>query len=42
MIDRYAVETLAQALFETVGMPAHNLSARTRREYSRDVRDLPS
>ena len=28
------------ALFETVGMPARNLSARTRREYRNDLADL--
>ncbi len=34
--------TLTQALarFETVGMPARNLALRTRREYTRDLRDL--
>lgn len=36
------VETVRQAvaLFETVGMPARNLSARTRKEYSNDLGDL--
>ena len=36
------VATLAQAvaLFETVGMPARNLAARTRREYTHDLHDL--
>jgi site-specific recombinase XerD len=36
------VETLKQALalFETVGMPARNLSERTRTEYSNDLLDL--
>ncbi len=36
------VTTLEQglALFETVGMPARNLSARTRREYKNDLEDL--
>ncbi len=35
-------KTLEQglALFETVGMPARNLSARTRREYRNDLADL--
>ncbi len=42
MADRSSVETLAEALvhFETIGMPARNLAARTRREYSRDLRDV--
>ncbi len=42
MEDRSIVETLAQALgqFETIGMPARNLAFRTRREYTRDLRDL--
>ncbi len=37
-----AVETLAQAvvLFERVGMPARNLSLRTRTEYSNDLADV--
>ncbi|HZB95788.1 MAG TPA: tyrosine-type recombinase/integrase [Herpetosiphonaceae bacterium] len=37
-----AVETFDQAVtvFETVGMPAKNLAARTRREYASDLRDL--
>jgi site-specific recombinase XerD len=36
------VETLAQgvAVFETVGMPAQNLAARTREEYRTDLADL--
>ena len=36
------VTTLEQALalFETVGMPARNLPARTRREYRNDLADL--
>ncbi len=39
-----SAETLTQALalFETVGMPARNLALRTRREYTRDLRDLLS
>ena len=42
MEGRSSVETLTQALalFETVGMPARNLALRTRREYTRDLRDL--
>lgn len=32
----------AIALFETVGMPARNLSTRTREEYSRDLSELAS
>ncbi len=42
MADRSTVETLSQALaqFETIGMPARNLAVRTRREYSRDLRDV--
>ncbi len=41
---RSSVGTLthALALFESVGMPARNLAVRTRREYSRDLRDLLS
>lgn len=37
-----AVETVREAigLFETVGMPSRNLSARTRAEYSRDLSEL--
>jgi len=37
-----SVETVqeAVALFETVGMPSRNLSARTRVEYSRDLEEL--
>src|SRR3954447_6487273 len=44
MASRSTVETLAQALaqFETIGMPARNLAARTRREYSRDLREVLS
>ena len=44
MDGRINVETLAQALaqFETIGMPARNLAARTRREYSRDLWDVLS
>ncbi len=42
MAGRSTVETLTQALaqFETIGMPARNLAARTRHEYARDLRDL--
>ena len=34
-----AIETVREAigLFETIGMPSCNLSARTRAEYSRDL-----
>jgi site-specific recombinase XerD len=44
MTGTITVETLAQALsqFETIGMPARNLAARTRREYSRDLREVLS
>jgi site-specific recombinase XerD len=44
MEDRSVVVTLTQALaqFETIGMPARNLAARTRCEYVRDLRDLLS
>jgi site-specific recombinase XerD len=44
MEDRSAGGTLTQALvqFETIGMPARNLAARTRCEYARDLRDLLS
>jgi site-specific recombinase XerD len=36
------VETLSRglALLETIGMPARNLSARTRKEYQNDLADL--
>ncbi len=42
MADRSTVDTLPQALaqFETIGMLARNLAPRTRREYSRDLRDV--
>jgi integrase/recombinase XerC len=38
------VETLAQGvtLFETVGMPAHNLSARSHTDYKNDLQDPPA
>ena len=44
MAGTITVETLAQALaqFETIGMPARNPATRTRREYVRDLRDVPS
>ena len=44
MAGRITVETLGQALaqFEIIGMPARNLAARTRREYSRDLREVLS
>ena len=44
MAGTITVETLAQALaqFETIGMPARNLAVRTRREYSRDLREVLS
>jgi site-specific recombinase XerD len=44
MDDPSSGATLAQALaqFETIGMPARNLAARTRHEYGRDLRDLLS
>src|ERR671933_427091 len=42
MPDVSEVETVDQAVavFETVGMPAKNLAARTRREYASDLHDL--
>ncbi len=42
MAEVGSVETLAQAvtLFERVGMPARNLSLRTRTEYSNDLADV--
>lgn len=42
MTEIGGVETFTQglALFETVGMPARNLAARTREEYKNDLEDL--
>jgi site-specific recombinase XerD len=42
MVGTNTARTLMDALrtFETVGMPARNFAVRTRREYSRDLREL--
>jgi integrase/recombinase XerC len=42
LFDVKEIETLKQGLafFDTIGMPARNLSARTRKEYQNDLTDL--